>query len=84
MIAEAVMALGLLLLAAFGVLVGAAVGAPEGYEDASGFHECAGPRPMSAREAMVLDATLLETGALKTAMLVSANRCASDHAHGTP
>jgi hypothetical protein len=84
MIAGGFIALGILLLAGFAVLVAAAVRAPEGYEDESGFHEGVKPHPAVALGAMVLDAAVLDTRTLKTAVLASADKCTPDHVHGTP
>ncbi len=84
MIAGGLIALGVLLLAGFAVLVAAALRAPEGYEDESGFHEGVEARPGAMLEAMVLDAAVLDTRVLKSAMLVPTAPHAPDHVHGTP
>jgi hypothetical protein len=84
MIATTVTALVVLLLACFLVLVGAAMCAPDGYEDETGFHDSSEARPAAAMEALVLRATVVETGPVKAPVLHLANQHASDHAHGAP
>ncbi len=84
MIAGGLIALGILLLAGFAVLVAAAARAPEGYEDASGFHEGIEPHPAAMLKAMVLDAAVIDTRPVPGVVLVSAGPCTPDHVPGTP
>jgi len=82
MIAGGLIALGLLLLTGFAVLVGAAVRAPVGYEDESGFHEGVAAHPAAVLEAMVLDTAVLDTRAAKSPVLAAAGQRTPDHVHG--
>ena len=82
MIATSVIAVIVLLLAAFIVLVGSVARAPEGYEDAAGFHRGGEPGPARTLKAMVLDAAVVETETAKSPARRLAGQPASDHARG--